>query len=122
MRLVNALVCCVAIGSVSCQVLAQEAGRPPRQGQGNRQPGGEGGRQAPREAMDPEASKAAWSIQATGVAKRLGLDAKQTESLVKAYGEARESQRAAADAVRKQAREQMRDRGGQPGGEASVSA
>ncbi len=117
MRLVNALVCCVAIGSVSCQVLAQEAGRPPRQGQGNRQPGGEGGRQAPREAMSPEVMKTAWTIQATGVAKRLGFDAKQTETLVKAYADARESQRAAADEVRKQAREQMRDRGGEPGGE-----
>lgn len=117
MRLVNALVCCVAIGSVSCQVLAQEAGRPPRQGQGNRQPGGEGGRPAPREAMSPEAVKSAWTIQATGVAKRLGFDATQTETLVKAYAQARESQRAAADEVRKKARETMRDRGGQPGGE-----
>ena len=117
MRLVNALVCCVAIGSVSCQALAQEAGRPPRQGQGNRQPGGEGGRQAPREAMSPEAAKSAWAIQATAVAKRLGFDATQTDMLVKAYADARESQRAAADAVRKQAREQMQERRGQPGGE-----
>ena len=45
--------------------------------------------------VSPEKAKAAWEVEAKGVAGRLGLDAEKTKALAKAYSDARESHTAA---------------------------
>lgn len=107
MRALKLLACCVVVGGMSMTVLGQEKGpggeRPARPARGERPEGGPGGPGAgPREAMSPEKSKAAWDVQATGVAKRLTLKDEQTKAVVKAYAEARTSHQAAAEKLREE--------------------
>jgi len=45
-----------------------------------------------REPITPEKAKAAWALEATGVARRVGAREDQIASVVKAYSEAREAQ------------------------------
>lgn len=72
--------------------------------------------------MPPEKAKAAWSLQATGVAKRVGADDAQIKAVVLAYTEARESQGVASDKMRKEMAEKAAknresgDDAGGPGG------
>jgi hypothetical protein len=60
----------------------QQPERGPREGRPAGRPGG----MAP---LSPEKAKAAWELQATGVAGRVNLNAEQTQALVKAYTQAR---------------------------------
>jgi hypothetical protein len=59
--------------------------------------------------MSPEKAKAAWDLQAHGVAKHHGLSEDQAKTVAKAYAEARESQKTAADKQRKELMEKARD-------------
>lgn len=64
-------------------------------------------------ALSPEKAKAAWELQAGGVARRLGLDADRSKALVKAYAQARETHTTAFDKLRQEAMERMREGGDQ---------
>lgn len=111
MNCVRLVLCGIALGSFSFGALAQnqQSGQQPGQ-QSERQPGqrapgegrgpgmGFGGRQ-----LSPEKAKAAWELQAKGVAGRLGLNEAQTKSLVSAYLTAREAQGTAAEKIRQEA-------------------
>jgi aminopeptidase N len=115
------LVCGLAVSSMSLMAVAQSADKPAskqpdsKPGQpGERAPrgGGEGGRgqgMGMVEQLSPEKAKAAWDLEATGVANRLGLNAEQTKSLVKAYEDARTSHQAASEKMRKEQADKMRD-------------
>ena len=111
MRKLNLVASCVAIGALALSAVAQDA-PPPRRGGGeggDRQPGGQPGGGAPRGTqLTPEKAKAAWDLEATGVAKRIGLTEEQTKAVIKAYAEARTSHAAAAQKLR----DKMRDAGG----------
>lgn len=108
MRSWNVLAFSLAIGCTALTALGQDgkpkgagADQPPpaRVGEGpGRGPGA--GPRGP--AMSPEASKAAWELEAAGVAKRLGLTDDQTKTLVKAYADARESHQAAGEKLRQE--------------------
>lgn len=105
--------CLFAVVSVGADALAQEAparapARPARPEQPDRL-------SRPPE-MGPEALKAAWDLEATGVAKRMGLNDDQTKAVVKAYADARESHRVASEKLRKEMMDKMRDSGGGGGG------
>ncbi len=118
MRTWKMLACSLAIGCTGLTALAQDgkpkgAGAdqppPPRaEGAGQRGQGGGRGMQ-----LSPEASKAAWEMQAKGVATRLGLNEAQTKSLVTAYSAARESHTAASDKMRQEMMQKaMENQGG----------
>jgi hypothetical protein len=130
MRLVNVLVCSLALASGTLNAIAQEApkhdgGQPKGPGPGGKEggpggPGGGGGRQGGgqrREMMSPEKAKAAWEVEATGVAKRLSLSDDQTKAVVKAYTDARESQKVASEKQRKEMMEKMKEGGAGGAGE-----
>jgi len=118
MRLANALLVCLVLGSSGSSALAQDAPPPAPRGDGGRQPGGPGGGGGgggggrPREAMSPEKAKAAWDLQAQGVAAHLGFSQEQAKAVATAYAAARESQKAAADKQRKELMEKAREGGG----------
>ncbi|MBC7773651.1 MAG: hypothetical protein H7210_14245 [Pyrinomonadaceae bacterium] len=100
MRALKVLACCVVVGGMSMTVLGQEKGpggdRPARLERPARPDGGPG----PREPLSAEQSKAAWELQATGVAKRLSLKDEQVKAVVKAYSDARTSHQTASDKLR----------------------
>lgn len=114
MNCVRLIVCGVAAGSLALGALAQDqkpaqapAPRAPGEG-GPRGPGmGMGGRQ-----LSPEKAKAAWEMQAKGVAARLGLNDAQTKTLVSAYQAARESQGTASDKIRQEGMQRAQEGGG----------
>jgi hypothetical protein len=87
--------------------------RPARDGQprGERPGGGQG-----RGQLSPEKAKAAWDLEAKGVAKRAGLTDAQTSTLVKAYEEARASQNEAFDKARKEMQDKAKENGDEGGG------
>jgi hypothetical protein len=99
------LVCGLAIGSMGLSAMAQSekpAGKPPAANQ----PGTERGPRGERpEPLSAEKAKAAWDLEATGVAKRLALKDDQTKSLVAAYDSARTSHQAATEKLRKEQQE-----------------
>lgn len=111
MNCVRLVLCGIALGSFSLGVFAQnqQSDQQPEQ-QSGRQPGqrapgegrgpgmGFGGRQ-----LSPEKAKAAWELQAKGVAGRLGLNEAQTKSLVSAYLAAREAVGTASEKIRQEA-------------------
>jgi hypothetical protein len=120
------LVCGLAVSSMSLLAVAQPADKDKpaskqpdsKPGQpGERAPRGESGERARGPGMgmgdqlSVEKAKAAWNVEATGVANRLGLNADQTKSLVKAYDDARTSHRAASDKLMKEQAEKMKDAG-----------
>ncbi len=82
-----------------------DAGRP---GQGGG-PGGGG-------QLSAEKSKAAWELEANGVAKRLGLTDDLAKSLVKAYSDARTSQNEGFTKMRDEQRKARQEGGGGGGG------
>ena len=120
MRLLNVIVCSVAVGTMAWTAAAQaqpkQEGDKPRQPggpqadrpqgdrppPGDRQPGGPGaGGPGGGQQLAPEKAKAAWDLEAAGVSKRLGLNADQTTAVTKAYSEARESYNKASTKDRK---------------------
>lgn len=123
MRLMNLVVCGLAVGTLGFGALAQPAEKPaqpakeksaekpgekaaqPEKGgerpAGRPGPGGPGGDRMPM-GLAPEKATAAQELEATGVAKRLGLKEDQTKALVKAYTEARTSHAAAEQKLRKE--------------------
>jgi hypothetical protein len=107
MRTFKMVVACVVVGAMGMTASAQD--RPQRGNDGERrQPGGGGpGERGPggMRGLAPEKAKAAWEAEAKGVAGRLGLKDDQTKALVKAYTDARESQRTAMEKARKEATE-----------------
>jgi hypothetical protein len=113
MSTLKVLVCGLAIGSMSLVAVAQPAGNKPAAAkqpsgqQGDRGARGPGGMMG--EPLSADKAKAAWDLQATGVAARLGLNADQTKALVKAYEDARTSQQAAAEKLRKDQGDKMKD-------------
>ncbi|MCC6426110.1 MAG: hypothetical protein IT435_04745 [Phycisphaerales bacterium] len=106
MRSVKVIVGCVAIGAASLSALGQNQapqpapqpapppGQPGDQPPPPRQPGGGRGQ------LSPEKAKAAWALQATAVAKHLGVEDAKVADVVKAYTAARESQEAAVEKLR----------------------
>ncbi|MCC6677097.1 MAG: hypothetical protein IT436_08130 [Phycisphaerales bacterium] len=118
----RSLLCTVIVGGLAFSAAGQNSA-PQKQPANNPppaadtpQPGNAGGPRGPRAmtTLSPEKAKAAWELQASGVAKHLGLDADKTKSLTKAYIEARESHTAASDKLRQEAMEKMRDAGNDP--------
>lgn len=69
-----------------------------------------------RAPLAPEKAKAAQELEATGVAKRNGLNEEQTKALVKAYIDARASHQTAADKLRQEMMDKARDGGDDQGG------
>lgn len=122
MKTWRSLLCTAVIGGLAFSASGQNA--PQKQPANNPPPaeapapgnGPGGGPRAPRgmTPLAPEKAKAAWELQATGVAKRLGLDAEKTTAVVKAYTSARESQGAGFDKLRQEAMDRARDGGGDP--------
>src|SRR5689334_8063253 len=115
MHTLRLVVCCAAVGTMGLSALAQDgagkAERPPaRQPRPDGPPPGAG----QREPLSPEKAKAAWTLEATGVAKRIGASDDQAKGMVKAYAEARESQAKASDKTRQEIMEKAR--GGDEGG------
>ncbi|MEK6702556.1 MAG: hypothetical protein AABZ53_09850 [Planctomycetota bacterium] len=111
MKKLNVLLVCVALGSFGLNAYAQDAGKPaaPADGQPG-QPGGRGGRGVGGgAALTGEKATAAWTAQATGVAKHLNLNEAQTKELVKAYTEARESYNTASTKAREEAMKKMQE-------------
>jgi polyhydroxyalkanoate synthesis regulator phasin len=111
MRLLKLIVPCLALSTVATSAIAQD--QPPKReggGGGGQPPTGERPQrgQGPA-ALSPEKAKAAWELQAQGVAKRLGFSEEQTKAVVKAYAEARESQSKATQKLRDDMREKMQD-------------
>jgi len=122
MRTLKALVCCVAVGvvAVAGSLATAQDGKPKQDekpktdlprggggaggGGGGGQPGGAGGgrpRQGgPGAALSAEKQKAAWELEATGVAKRLGVADDKIKGVATAYAEARASQVAALTKMR----------------------
>ena len=82
----------------------QQPERGPREGRPAGRPGG----MAP---LSPEKAKAAWELQATGVAGRVGLNADQTKALVKAYTEARTTMQQKQEELRRARQEGEGDPG-----------
>src|SRR3954469_21448426 len=113
----KAVACGVAVGALALSTFAQPASGGKGGGKDSKQPGakapeggqprgegrGQGGMRM--EPLSPEKAKAAWDLEATGVATRLKLTADQTKSLVSAYESARTSQQAAMEKARKEAQD-----------------
>lgn len=106
MRSLPILVSCLTIGLASFAACAQDGppGGPPRR---------EGGRQGMGQPLSPEKAKAAWEVQAKGVAADLALSPEQTKALTDAYAAARTSQGEAADKMRKDMMEKAQEEGAQ---------
>lgn len=109
MKTVRVLAACCVVACVSVSVLAQDkkpaespAGQPARQPREGGPPPREGGQRMAAPVLSAEKSKAAWKVQAEGVAASLSLDAAKTTALVKAYDEARGTNLEATDKLRKQ--------------------
>lgn len=123
MNMWRSLLCTVVVGGLAFSASGQNsapqkqpANNPPpadapQPGNG---PGRDGARPRANANLSPEKAKAAWELQAAGVAKHLGLDAEKSKTLTKAYVEARESHVAASDKLRQEAMEKMRDNTGDP--------
>lgn len=107
------LVCGLAVSSMSVIAIAQPADKDkPAAKQPEAQPRGRGGAGGMMgEPLSAEKSKAAWDLEATGVATRLGLNGDQTKALVKAYEDARTSHQAASEKLRKEQADKMKDAG-----------
>lgn len=120
------VVCGIVAGVLSMSALAQdqkpEGQNPGQRGPGQRGPGeggprggggagafGMGGRQ-----LSAERAAAAWNVQATGVAARIGLNPEQTKATVAAYAAARESQRTIGDKMREEMMQKAREDGPNP--------
>src|SRR4051812_41656002 len=102
----KALACGVAIGALALTSVAQPAGgggkdtKQPGAKNPDKQPRGEGrGQGGPggMEQLSADKAKAAWDLEATGVANRLKLTGDQTKALVSAYENARTSQQSAME-------------------------
>lgn len=120
MQTLKVLICCAAIGSMGLAASAQPpAGQPPAGGRPGAGGGGGGGQPRPA-ALAPEKAKAAWELEATGVAKRLGLSDDQAKAVVKAYAEARESHNAAAEKLRKEAADKRAKDAGNDGSDGNT--
>jgi len=131
MRSLNVFVSCLVVGSVGLAAVAQDApvrgndgqpgqrggqpgqrgGQPGQRGQPGG-PGGPGGGMRGGQQLSPEQAKAAWELQASTVAKRVGAKDDQVKSVVKAYIEARESHNAASEKMRRDMMEKAREAGG----------
>jgi hypothetical protein len=101
------LVCGLAVGSMGLTAMAQSekpAGKPPAAGQ----PAGDRPAQNRPEPLSAEKAKAAWDLEANGVAKRLALKDDQAKSLVTAYDAARTSHQAASEKLRKDQQEKTK--------------
>jgi hypothetical protein len=125
MNTLRVWVAAIAIGATGLSALAQDSNpaqatpRRQRTRQPDAQPGQDGARQPGQGrpgALSPEKAKAAWELEATGVAKRLGLKDDQTKALIKAYTDARTSQNEALDKAMKAAQDKARDSGDEGGG------
>lgn len=117
MRSLNVFVSCIALGTLALSATAQNepparpAVRPARPADaGAPQPGGPGG--ARPQQLSPEKAKAAWEVEATGVAKRAMVEDAKIKDVVKAYSEARASYDAAAEKMRAEMRAKAEDKGG----------
>ncbi|MBS0189596.1 MAG: hypothetical protein U0573_09195 [Phycisphaerales bacterium] len=86
----------------------------PGDGAPQRGPGGPGmgGGMMGGRPLSAEKAKAAWELEAKGVAHRLGLTADQTKSLTAAYLAARESQQSATEKIRQEAMQKAQENGG----------
>lgn len=126
MRNMHALVAGLAISTLSVAALAQPpaAPAPPATKPADKAPEAP---KAPPEAGRPaqgggggqlsaEKSKAAWELEANGVAKRLALKDEVTKPLVKAYTDARTSQNDAYTKLRDEQRKARQEGGGGGGG------
>lgn len=120
MHALRVVVACVAVGSIGISAaLAQPTGggggaaggQPAGRGGGEGGRGGGAGQGQPR-GLAPEKAKAAWEMQAVGVAKHLGLSEAETTALVKAYTDARASHDAAGEKLRKELQEKRQQGGG----------
>jgi hypothetical protein len=123
MQLCRLIVSSLAVGVIGLSALAQDPptgpGAPP--GRGGQVPGGPGGAAA-RPRLSPEKAKAAWEVEAKGVAKSLTLNDELTTKTVAAYSEARESQLAATEKLMREIADKERaarsaGEGDQGGGE-----
>jgi hypothetical protein len=116
MHALKVLVSCLMVGVVAAPVLAQNDPKPPAgEGRPGGRPGGQGGPggQGMRQALSPEKAKAAWELEAKGVAASLGLSEEKSAAVVKAYVDARTSQSAAFEKMRDETRD--KGNGGEPG-------
>jgi hypothetical protein len=115
------LTCGLAIGATSLVAVAQNSNDQPASKQPAGQPGdrpnrggGNGGARGGfggmmGEPLSADKAKAAWDLEAAGVAGRLGLNADQTKALQKAYGDARTSQQAVMEKLRQDQQAKMKD-------------
>ncbi len=115
------IVCGIMAGSMCLSALAQnakpdQAPPPPPRAPGDGGPGGGpgggmpgmgfGGRQ-----LSPERAKAAWDLEANGVAHRLGVKDDKAKAVASAYAAARESQESAAEKLRSEAMQKAQEGG-----------
>ena len=125
MQLCRLIVSSLAVGVIGLSALAQDPppgpGAPPARG--GQVPGGPGGPGGPgaRQRLSPEKLKAAWEVEAKGVAKSLTLNDELTTKTVAAYSEARESQGAAMEKLNRDFADKQRaarsgGEGDSPGG------
>ena len=116
MQLCRLIVSSLAVGVIGLSALAQDPpppgpGAPPARGGQGPGPGNPG---RGRARLSPEKAKAAWEIEAKGVAKGLSLNDDLTSKTVAAYTEARESQSAAMEKLMRDIAEKGRSaRGGE---------
>ncbi len=111
----------VLAGSLSLNAMAQDKKPdqpPPPRAPGEGGPGGGpgggqgmpgmgfGGRQ-----LSPERAKAAWDLEASGVAHRLGVQDDKAKAVASAYAAARESQESAAEKLRSEAMQKAQEGG-----------
>lgn len=111
------------VAGAGLSALAQNQVRPMNPPPGEHGPSGERPNLPRRQGgLAPEKAKAAWDLQAAGVAHRLKLDAAKTQALTKAYVDARESHSAAAEKLSQDMMEKMRSGGNSGGDPASRGA
>jgi hypothetical protein len=117
MHTLRLLAGCIAIGSMGLTAVAQD-GQPKNERPPVRpaRPDGPPGDRAPRELLSPEKAKAAWTVEATGVAKHVGASDDQAKAVVIAYAAARESQAKASEKTRQELMEKAQKAGGDDGG------
>src|SRR5215831_2493620 len=105
------VVTCLVVGTMGLSAAAQD--RPQRPGR----QGGDGGPPPARQPMSPEKAKAAWTLEATGAAKRAGATDDQAKAVAKAYVDARESHNAAMEKLRQAEAAKRKEKGdGDEGG------
>ncbi len=105
MRCLTLFVGCAALVSGALPAIAQD--EPPKRANVRpmRPEGGPAVAQPRRAAaLTPEQAEAAWKLEATGVARRLGVEEAKTADVVKAYVEARKSHDAASEKLREERR------------------